>query len=263
MKISIIMPVYNGERYLDETMKSVLNQTFKDFEFIIIDDCSTDNTLKILNYWKQKDKRIKIIENKFNIGPTKSLNIGIDNSSGKYIARVDCGDLYDENRLKLQYRFLELNPRCVLVGSQYYIINEEGYMISKRLTLTDYNLIKKELPKRNQFGHSSIMFKRGIGKYDKKFKHSQDYEFVLRLASKYYITNLPNLLMYYRYSTKSISFSKGRQQKIYANKARWKAMRDYGYSKKNIIYLIRPLILSFIPQNMINFIIKKFKWRDK
>ena len=105
LKISVLMSVYNGEKYLREAIDSILNQTFTNFEFIIIDDASTDDSNAIIK--KYTDKRIKLVENPQNMGLTKSLNRGLKISLGKYIARLDSDDLAFPNRLKEQYEFME------------------------------------------------------------------------------------------------------------------------------------------------------------
>lgn len=106
--VSIIMAVFNGEEFIEDSIKSVLKQTFKNFEFIIVDDGSIDNSLKIIKSYQAIDSRIKIITQKNN-GLAKSLNVGIKNSKGKYIARIDADDLCYECRLEKQYLFMENN----------------------------------------------------------------------------------------------------------------------------------------------------------
>src|SRR3989337_2996755 len=122
-KVSVIMSVYNGERHLRESVDSILNQTFQDFEFIIINDGSKDQSKYILESYK--DERIKLIHNK-NMGLTKSLNIGISIAKGKYIARQDADDISEPERLKTQYDFMEANPGLGLIGSQFEVIKENG-----------------------------------------------------------------------------------------------------------------------------------------
>ena len=106
--ISVIMATYNNAKYISKTVESILNQSFTDFEFIIINDCSKDNTLKILSRFD--DKRINIINNKKNLGLYKSLNVGFNSSSGDFIARIDADDIAFPNRLQVQYDYLKSNP---------------------------------------------------------------------------------------------------------------------------------------------------------
>ncbi|MDD2913253.1 MAG: glycosyltransferase family 2 protein, partial [Candidatus Pacebacteria bacterium] len=108
-KISIIMPVYNVETFLSEAIESVLNQTFYDFEFVIINDGSTDNSLEIIKNYEKKDSRIVLLDNKENLGITKSLNIGLNKARGEYIARMDGDDISEKERIEIQYDFLKKN----------------------------------------------------------------------------------------------------------------------------------------------------------
>jgi glycosyltransferase involved in cell wall biosynthesis len=158
-KISIIMAVYNSENYLSKTIKSVLNQSFKYFEFIIINDGSNDNSRKIINKFKKDDKRIILIDNKENIGLTKSLNKGIKIASGKYIARIDSDDISLPDRLKIQYTFLEKNPKYFLIGGNIIIIDGKDEIIKKERKIINERKLCKFLENKNTISHSTIMFR--------------------------------------------------------------------------------------------------------
>ncbi|HXK49687.1 MAG TPA: glycosyltransferase family 2 protein, partial [Clostridiales bacterium] len=108
--ISVIMSVYNSEQYLQESIDSILDQTFNDFEFIITDDCSTDGSFEIIKSYAMLDKRIKYFRNSENIGLTKSLNLMLDIAKGKYIARMDSDDISMPDRFSKQFDFMENNP---------------------------------------------------------------------------------------------------------------------------------------------------------
>ena len=118
-KISIIMSVYNGEDYLSEAIESVLNQTFKDFELIVINDCSTDSTGEILNRFAELDKRVKVHTNEVNLRLPSSLNKAIALAQGKYIARMDADDICLPERLEKQYKFMEDNPHISLSSCRF------------------------------------------------------------------------------------------------------------------------------------------------
>ena len=107
-KITVVMPVYNGEKYLDTAIKSILNQTFTNFEFVIVDDASTDSSARIINSYK--DKRIKLIQNNVNLGIPTTRNKCLQESSGEYIAVLDCDDYAYPSRLAEQFEFMENNP---------------------------------------------------------------------------------------------------------------------------------------------------------
>jgi len=159
--ISVLTTVYNGEKYLEETIKSVLEQTFKDFEYIIIDDGSTDKTAKIIKSFK--DERIKYCyfkENKGYYNIHKAINFGLDKCKGKYIARIDADDLMLKDRLKIQYSYLEKHPKVFLIGGSSFNINEAGIVINK-IKKESYPSIfyKYYMAVSNSFIHSTIMFR--------------------------------------------------------------------------------------------------------
>ena len=138
-QITVLMPVYNGEKYLRQAVDSILNQTFKDFEFLIINDGSTDKTLAILQEYK--NKRVKIINNKKNIGLTKSLNKGLKLAKGKYIARMDADDISLSNRLRKQIDFLDKHNKIGVLGTQMKIINNSNKIVGEYKTPLCHSLI--------------------------------------------------------------------------------------------------------------------------
>ncbi|WP_440956349.1 glycosyltransferase family 2 protein [Methanosarcina sp. Mfa9] len=221
MKISIIMSVYNGENYLDESIQSILTQTFRDFEFIIINDCSTDNSLHIIEEYLEKDDRIFLINNKVNLGLTKSLNLGIKRAKGKYIARIDADDIALLERLKIQYDYLEKNRDVFLVGSGAYYVDENGKIITTSKPLTKTMDIEKKLSILNCLHHPTIMFRHEGFMYREKFVYAQDYDFYLRLlSSKKNMSNISEPLINYRINPNAISWSKQSKQKYFALKAK-------------------------------------------
>ena len=128
-KISIILPVYNGEGFLEESLNSILNQTFKEFELIIVNDYSTDKSLKIIKSYK--DNRIRLIENKKNKGSIFSFNEGIKNAKTKYIAICTQDDIFHPRRFEIQFNYLENNPYIFLIGTSAIYINENGKEIRR------------------------------------------------------------------------------------------------------------------------------------
>ncbi len=124
--VSIIMPVYNSSGYLSDAIESILSQTYSDFEFIIIDDASTDNSIEII--YSYHDPRIVLLKNDINLGVTHSLNKGIKHARGKYIARMDADDIALPQRIELQVDFLEKNPEFILVGSFFEVIPEKCFV---------------------------------------------------------------------------------------------------------------------------------------
>ncbi|AFV24722.1 glycosyl transferase family protein [Methanolobus psychrophilus R15] len=220
VNISVIMSVYNSEKYLDESIQSILNQTFEEFEFLIINDCSTDNSMNIINEYSEKDDRIVPIVNKTNLGLTKSLNLGLKKATGKYIARIDADDIALPEKLRIQYDFLEQNRDVFLVGSGAYTIDENGSIRTRIRPLTELEEIKKELSVQNCLSHPTIMFRDEGFMYRDKFVYAQDYDFYLYLLSNNKkIANIFEPLIKYRINPNAISWSKKSQQNQFALKA--------------------------------------------
>lgn len=203
------MSAHNAEKYLSEAIESILNQTFSDFEFIIIDDASTDGTKKIIEEYTIKDARIKLISNPTNLGLTKSLNIGLEQAQGEYIARLDADDLSEPERLQKQYDFMEAHSEYALIGSWVKIIGENGENLTERKPPADTSLIKFHFI----FGkpciwHSAIFFRKdkiaGIGNYNEEYRYSQDLNLYVRLLERELISNAPEFLVRHRLHSSSI-----------------------------------------------------------
>ena len=210
--VSIIISIYNDEKFIKKSINCLLNQTYKNIEIIIINDGSTDKSNKILKVFEKNYKNIYLINNKKNIGLTKSLNIGIKKSKGKYIARQDCDDFSYAERISKQVAILENNKEIALCGTQR-IIEDTRKSKSYRdfLPLEDYQIRKKALYM-NPFFHSSIMIRKKIlyevGLYNEKFSYVQDLELWSRIIFRYKTTNLKDVLCRKYISKERISFNK-------------------------------------------------------
>jgi glycosyltransferase involved in cell wall biosynthesis len=156
LKLSVVMPVFNGEKYIKKSLESILKQELRDFELIIVDDGSLDKTTDIIN--SIKDKRIKLIKNSKNLGLSTSINKGIKAAKGKYVARCDGDDLYSSNRFKLQLDFLERHPEYILIGSNADIINPRDKKIGEIITPEKSYAIKKQLLAKNNIIHPSVIY---------------------------------------------------------------------------------------------------------
>ena len=158
VELSVVMSVYNAELFLNEAIQSILDQTYQNFEFIIVNDGSTDNSLKIITSFN--DNRIIVIDQE-NQGLSKSLNTGVSISNGKYIARMDADDISLPNRFELQLDFFNNYKNHVLLGSNIYFVDINGIILDEtKLQLTDKK-IKKCLPN-IKLMHSSVMFLKSI-----------------------------------------------------------------------------------------------------
>jgi glycosyltransferase involved in cell wall biosynthesis len=254
------MPVYNGDKYLREAIDSILNQTFEDFEFIIINDASTDETLSILNSYA--DSRMKIHINKRNLGVAKSLNIGLRMAKGKYIARQDADDISMPNRLATQVDFLDRHPDYAAVGTLAKIINEnsEEMLLFKRPT-KDID-IRKFLEKDNCMIHGSVMIRISslieVGFYDEEMERSQDYELWLRLAKRYHMKNISDFLYCRRKQNRNSSINYILEQQTFVALAKIKNdVSDIKETEERFLNTITKNV--FIPTKIKNIL----EWVDK
>jgi len=215
-RISVIMPVYNCEDFIAESINSILNQSFKDLELIIIDGGSTDKTPMIIDGFK--DKRLKVIVSK-GLGLTESRNEGLLKAKGKLVAFQDADDVSHPQRLAKQYLHFCQNDDLAVLGTSYYIIDEQGKIIGKKLLKENINFadFKQGMPLCN----GSVMFRKDIvlkeGLFDSLFLQCEDYELYSRLSKKgYKIVNLREFLYYLRVHKASISARKWQEQLLYA-----------------------------------------------
>jgi glycosyltransferase involved in cell wall biosynthesis len=198
-RVTVLMPVYNGERYVHEAISSILNQTFQDFELLIINDGSTDNSINIINAFN--DKRIRVIHNEANIKLIATLNKGLSLAKGQYIARMDCDDISLPKRLAKQFSFMESNSDVAMVGSWIQVVNEYGKPTRSIKYLTAAKYIPSLLLFANCFAHSSIFVRSSSLQencYRDSFLHSEDYDLWVRLASCNKVSNLQQFLVKYR-----------------------------------------------------------------
>lgn len=244
-EISVVMSVYNGEKYVEAAIKSILNQTYQNFEFIIVDDASTDNTAQLLKSFS--DPRIRLIPNNVNQGLTASLIEGASAARGKYLARMDADDISLPHRFEVQLEFLKKNPACALVGSSYYHINEAGDITKVIKVPTDYTSLKEGLAQQNWFGHGTVMIRKQaydeVHGYDPQFIYAQDYDLWIRLAERYQVTNIDDPLYSWRSTQTCISRDKATEQSQYAAMARRHSReRKQEHEKANA-----PLVSVIVP----------------
>lgn len=209
------MAVYNAGKYLDEAVQSILNQTFSDFEFIIINDCSNDEST---NYLAQlSDHRVKLIHNEKNIGLTCSLNVGLKHVTSEYVARMDADDVATPRRLEKQVQFLDENPDYVLVGSSYRLINENSEVIETVVKPMDDTELRWIFHTRTALEHGSVTYRLNMqGKppvfYDEKYRTAQDYDFWLQMLANGRGFILPDLFLDYRTHSNNITSTLSNQQ---------------------------------------------------
>ena len=221
-EISVLMSVYNGARYLRQALDSILLQSFTDFECLLIDDGSSDQSAEIVAGYA--DTRIRYITDGQNIGLTRRLNEGIEIARGRYIARHDDDDISSAQRFARQVEFLEANQDHLACGSRVVIIDPDGDVIgSKHFALDHSELVDQNLSE-NQFIHGSLMVRKEallkVGGYRPFFVYAQDYDLTLRLQEQGKVANLAEPLYSLRYSNETISVARAGEQMAFAAHAR-------------------------------------------
>lgn len=203
-KVSVIMSVYNGARYLREAIDSILGQTYTDFEFLIIIDGSIDNSVDIIESYG--DPRIRLFHNKTNLGLTKALNKGLRLARGEYIARMDADDISLPQRLEKQIEFLDRDRDVGICGTFIKTIGSVDGIWEYPM---DDAYIRSKMIFANSFAHSSVLLRASILKehkifYDESFRFSQDYELWVRLSSYTKLANLKDILVFHRTHKESV-----------------------------------------------------------
>ena len=185
-KVTVVMAVFNGERNLKAAIESILNQTFQNFKFIIIDDGSVDNSIKIIISYSKIDRRIKIIKNSKNIGLTRSLNRVLKHCESEFIARQDVDNISLPTRLEHQLKFLQKNSNYAFCGCNGILRQNKNHQL---INFFEYNEVRNNLIIENCFIHSAIFLRSKIlkkfGYYNESFYYGQDYELWCRLIYEY------------------------------------------------------------------------------
>lgn len=207
--VTVLMTVYNGGKHLKSSVQSVLNQTFRDFEFLIVNDCSTDDSVKMIESFN--DERIIIHHNEKNLGQTKSLNIGLNLARGKYAARMDADDMAFPMWLEKLVSFAEAHREYVVVSAAAAVMNESGKLNKIQRTPTTFEGVIFHIFIGNAINHVGSLFNKEIvlkkGGYNEEFKISQDYELWSSLIrNNYRLVNIDDMLVAVRVHESSISY---------------------------------------------------------
>lgn len=216
--ISVIMSVYNGEAYLEEAIESVRNQTFRNFELIVINDCSTDSTASILADLSGKDERIRVYTNEVNLKLPASLNKAVSISCGKYIARMDADDICLPERLEKQFKFMEENSDVALSSCRFMTVKNGVYASGGAGGRTDHKALKAMLLVSNPILHPGVIAKAEVMKelcYDTTLTCTEDLELWTRMAMENHkLAILPECLLIYRLHDKQITSTTLERQHI-------------------------------------------------
>ena len=253
-KVSVIMGVYNGETTVRESINSIINQTFTDWEFVICDDASTDNTLAILEEYKEKyPNQFVILHNDKNLMLSGSLNRCLKAASGEYIARMDDDDKSLPQRFETEVQYLDENPDCAVVGSNVQFFNADGYgeIIHKIPEPTIY-----DVPKVNPFFHPTIMMRKSV--YDalngytsnERTRRMEDVDLWYRFfAAGYKGYNIPEVLLYYRLDANALKKRKLKYS-LDASKIVFNGVKMLRLPAKYYLYSLKPIASWIMPENL-------------
>jgi glycosyltransferase involved in cell wall biosynthesis len=243
-KVSVVMPAYNSESYIAEAIESILKQTFIDFEFIIVDDGSRDNTCRIVESFKKEDSRIIFIKKKENSGNYPARNLGMKRARGKYICVMDSDDIAMPDRIEKQFQFMETNKKYGLCGGQSTTTGEEDIR-----PWCEYEKLKIWQMGMMSFRHPTVFIRRSFLKkyhlsYNTNLRYAADYDFLVRAAELFPIANIPNILLQYRRHNSQISTANSKEQTEFANSIRINQLKNF-----NMDYFPEEIILH---KNLMN-----------
>ena len=232
--VSIIMPTYNRARFLNGTIQKILSQTYTHFELIILNDCSTDETKSVLEDLAKSDNRIKIIHNDVNLKIVRSLNFGLHEATGYYIARADDDDPWiNPKKLENQVNFLDTHPEYMLVGTGAIVVDEQEKELFRYTQPTDDTKIRARILVGNPFIHGTVLFKRSVlektGPYDINLKDNEDWDMWLRIGMHGKMHNIPSFDILRFYGARGLSI----KNRVNISKTRMYLVKKYKHDYPN------------------------------
>jgi len=264
--VSVIMPVYNAGAYLVDAIESILNQTYTNLEFIIVDDCSTDNSSKILALYKQKyPKLIKVIRTPHNLngGGDRCANEALNIAKGKYVARMDADDISQPTRLEKQVAMLEVNPDIFLVGSNATVIDRDNHIIGQKAEPLTSDAIYKAYFTFHPLIHPTVMLRRIMpnGKpfnYHIKYSANNDYyTFFSLICQGFQFANLEESLLLYRIHGKNDTFKKMKRKFMNTLKVRAEMVirNNYKLTIKGVVMTtMQGAAIFLLPENITTYL---------
>lgn len=264
--VTVYMPVFNASKYLSQAIESILNQTYSNFEFIIIDDASTDNSWKIIRSYAKKDKRIIAIKNKINLGVSLTSNIAISQAKGKYLARMDADDISLFDRLEKQLNYFKNHPETIAIGGQCIVIDGNDHIIGSKNFPIDPNKLKEMIFWAIPMQQPSMMI--NIQKLPKKFNwyspsdsSAEEVNLMFKLMLYGQIANLSDNLLFYRNLDTSLSHKNPKETFKLTLNSRFHAL-DLGFrpsAKAIILNICQIIVISLLPGKVINEIWSKIR----
>jgi glycosyltransferase involved in cell wall biosynthesis len=207
--VTVLLCVYNDERFLEAALAGLVAQTFRNFELLVVNDASTDRTPRILDDFARRDRRVRVHANDANLGLTRSLNVGLSLARGRYIARHDSDDVSSPDRIARQYKRLRDDPSLGLVGSAYRVVDARGRSLAVHRQPVEDSEIRWQLLFHNAFCHSSVMARRDViervGGYDERLVCAQDFDLWVRVSRAARCANLLRPLVAFRTNDAGVS----------------------------------------------------------
>lgn len=264
--VSVIMPLYNAERFVAEAIESILHQTYENLELLIVDDFSQDRSVDIVRNYAETDSRIRFFQNRCNLGVAKTRNRAMQEARGEYIACLDNDDVALPARFEEQIRFLEAHPDHALVASDVEIIDEHSRVVAAREYPHSDGEIQRCLSRMNPIANPASMFKRAVfqelgGAYDESVCPVEDYEFVIRVARRFKVANLDQKLTRYRITAtqaKAVQLKKTLSTTLLIQRrALDSGLRDSLY---NMMYRGCLRVLRCLPNRLVLYLFKKISF---
>jgi glycosyltransferase involved in cell wall biosynthesis len=268
--VSVVMPVYNAERFLAEAIESVLAQTYPHFELVLVDDGSHDGSPRIAREYAAKDPRVRALRNERNLGIVKTRNRAFAEASPQavYFAVLDSDDVCLPQRLERQVEFLERHPDHALVGGHTLIIDERGAEIGYRRYPDSHERIRRAITRYNPIAQPTVMIRRSaldaVGTYDERYPRCQDYDLWLRMAARFKLANLDEFTLKYR-----ISAEQGKRTALRDTlrltlqiKRKWLFRRPF-FRPFNVAYYAAEHGLLLLPEPVVLELFKRFTYRPR
>ncbi len=251
--VSVIMPVYNAGRFVEKAVESILAQTYKNIELIIVDDFSTDNTYSLLSSLAKKDRRIKLFRNEKNLGVSNTVKLTIDKATGEFLARMDADDVAFANRIYKQVDYLTAHTDVVAVGGQCQVIDEKGKVIGTKTFPTDFKSIYRYIFEFVPLQQPTLMIAVKRLPHDFMFYRdgmntAEEIELIFKLFQYGKVENSPDILLKYRIHTTNTSFKNVKKTFFLTLISRVRAVLLFGYKPtlRGIIVTIMETVLVFL-----------------
>jgi len=263
--ISVLMPAYNAEKYIAESIESILNQTFTDFEFIIIDDCSTDKTWEIIQEYANKDKRIIAMRNGKNLGIAGNRNKLVSLAKGKYIVWQDADDISMPYRIEHQYKFMEEHPEVGISGGYLLFFDESGDLGVRKYAADDA-ILRKKIFRYSPVSQGAAIIRKSIINnmvpfFDVSLKQAEDLDLSFRIGRFSKFANIQEVVLKYRQHDKSVSFKKIRENIKYTLEVRKRAVKKHNYDMtiNDFFFYLIAYVFQFMPQKISYYIFNFFR----